>query len=90
MAEKSGIYVYAPNEKDFTTTGLAGDLQPLEAVFQEEKNGISQVRIRMPYDQYKKWQYCRRGNIIKCMVPVRVPPVVKDGEYATQVSVYQE
>lgn len=90
MAGNSGIYVYAKDATDFTTTGLCGDLQPLQAVFQEEKNGISQVTIRMPYDQYKKWEQCKAGNILKCKVPVRVPPVIdEDNQYSESVSTYK-
>ena len=79
------VYVYPHDCQDFTDTGLAGDLQPTEAIFTEEKNGISQVTIKMPYDQYKKWQACKVGNIIKCEVPVRIPPVIQNDEYAGTV-----
>ena len=83
-----GIYVYPHDCDDFTTTGLVGDLQPIEATFEEEKNGISQVTIKMPYDQFKKWQACKVGNIIECAVPVRVPPVIKDDQYASSADNY--
>lgn len=82
-----GIYVFPHDCDDFTTTGLVGDLQPIEATFEEEKNGISQVIIKMPYDQFKKWKACAKGNIIKCAVPVRVPPVIDDDEYADTVEI---
>lgn len=82
------IYVYSHDCDDFTTTGLVGDLQPIEAIFEEEKNGISQVTIKMPYDQFKKWKACKVGNIIKCAVPVRVPPVIQNDEYAGTVEVF--
>ena len=83
-----GIYVYPHDCTDFTTTGLVGDLKPLEAIFEEEKNSISQVTIKIPYDQYKKWKACKVGNILKCKVPVRVPPAIMDDEYANSVDVY--
>ena len=83
-----GIYVYPHDCDDFTTTGLVGDLKPLEAVFTEEKNGMSEITIRLPYDEYKRWKACSKGNIIKCEVPVRVPPVLEDGEYSDSVDVY--
>lgn len=83
-----GIYVFPHDCTDFTTTGLVGDLQPIEATFTEEKNGISEVVITMPYEQYKKWQACRVGNIIKCPVPVRIPPVIRNNGYANSVDVY--
>lgn len=91
MAEKSGIYVYRPTDTDLSSSGLVGDLKPiaLEAVFKEEKNGISQVTLKLPYDEQKRWQACKVGNILKVMVPVRVPPVVKDHEFADKVEVYR-
>jgi len=82
------VYVFDHDCDDFTTTGLVGDLQPIEATFQEEKNGISQVVLRLPYDKYKKWQAAKTGNIIKCKVPVRVPPVIADDEYANKTNKY--
>lgn len=81
------IYVYPPDCTDYTTTGLVGDLKPTEATFTEEKNGISEVVIKMPYDEYQKWKACAKGNIIKCEVPVRVPPVISEDEYANTVRV---
>lgn len=83
-----GIYVYPHDCTDFTTTGMVGDLKPIEATFTEEKNGVSEVVIKMPYDQFKKWRACKVGNIIKCKVPVRVPPVIRDDEYAGTVEVF--
>ena len=83
------VYVYPHDCQDFTTTGLVGDLMPLEATFTEEKNGVSEVVIKMPYDQYKKWKACKVGNIIKCKVPVRVPPVINNDEYAGTVEVFK-
>ena len=87
MAKRHGIYVYSQDCIDFTNTGLAGDLQPIEATFTEEKNGESQIILKMPYDQYERWKQCKVGNLIKCEIPVRVPPVISDDEYANSVSI---
>lgn len=87
MAQNHPIYVYDQMCVDFTTTGLVGDLRPMEAVFTEEKNGESQVVIRMPYDQWNKWKAAKVGNILKCEVPVRVPPVIKNDTYATSTKI---
>ena len=81
------IYVYDKDCTDFTTTGLAGDLKPIEATFTEEKNGISEISIRLTYDQYEKWKQAKVGNLIKCKVPVRMPPVINDDEYADTVDI---
>ena len=89
MAEKNGVYVYAKDTTDFSDTGLVGDLQPISAVFMEERNGISQVVIRLPYDEYKRWKACQPGNYIKAMVPVRIPPKIENDEYANTAKVYK-
>lgn len=89
MPKNKPIYVYPPDCTDFTTTGLVGDLMPLEGVYTEEKNGISEIVIKMPYDQFKKWQAVKKDCIIKAEIPVRVPPVINDDEYANSVPVQQ-
>lgn len=90
MARNRPVYVYDKDCTDFTTTGLVGDLKPISALFNEEKNGISQVTIRIPYDKYDRWKACKAGNIIKCEVPVRVPPVIRNDEYANTTDKYTE
>ena len=87
MAGNGGIYVFDKDETDFTTTGLVGDLKPLEAYFTEEKNGTSEVTIRLTYDQYQRWKAAKVGNILKCKVPVRIPPVIANDQYADTVQV---
>lgn len=91
MAENNPVYVYAHDCDDFTTTGLVGDLRPIEATFTEKKNGESEITMRLTYDEYGRWKAACVGNLIKCEVPVRVPPVISDDEYAntTQVGVGQ-
>lgn len=87
MASKHSVFVYDHGATDFTTTGLVGDLMPMEAVFTEEKNGVSEVTIKLSYDEYNRWRQAKVGNIIKCEVPVRVPPVISNDEYANSVTV---
>lgn len=84
---KHHVYVYDKDTTDTTTTGLVGDLKPILATFREEKNGISEVTLRIPYEQLEKWKACKPGNLIKCEVPVRVPPVIENDEYANTVQV---
>lgn len=87
MAEKHGVYIFPHDCEDFTTTGMVGDIKPLEAVFTEEKNGESMITMRLTYDQYNRWKAAQVGNIVKCQVPVRVPPVIENDEYADTVQV---
>lgn len=88
MAKKRPVYVYDKDCTDFSTTGLVGDLKPLEAVFTEEKNGVSEVTMRLTYDEYNRWKAAKVGNILKVEVPVRMPPVINDDEYANSTSKY--
>lgn len=88
MARNKQIFVYAPDCTDFTTTGLVGDLMPIEAQYTEEKNGISEIVIKMPYDEYQKWKAVNNDCIIKAEIPVRVPPAINDDEYVGSVDVF--
>ncbi len=87
MAENRPVFIYGADCDDFTTTGLVGDIRPLEAVFTEEKNGEAQITMRIPYDQFNRWKAAAVGNYVKCEVPVRLPPVIDDGEYANTTQV---
>lgn len=87
MAENHPVYLYDKDCTDFSTTGLVGDIKPLEATFIERKNGEAEVTMRLSYDQYNRWMAARVGNYIKCEVPVRVPPVIRDDEYANTVTI---
>lgn len=82
------VYVYDKDCTDFSNNGLVGDLKPISAMFTEEKNGLCQVTIRLTYDQYEKWKKCKVGNILKCEVPVRVPPVIRNDQYANTTSAW--
>lgn len=89
MGKNNPVYVYDKDCTDFTTTGLAGDLKPMSAFFEEEKNGICQVTVRLRYDEYERWKKAAKvGNILKCKVPIRVPPVIRDDEYANTTKKY--
>ena len=79
------MYVYHHNCTDFTTNGIAGDLMPITADYEEEKNGKISLKIQLIYDIYKKWKSCKPGNYIKCAVPVRVPPVIEEDGYTDSV-----
>lgn len=87
MAQNHPVYVFDQDCRDFSTTGLVGDLRPIEAIFTEEKNGESQVVIKLTYDQYERWKKAKVGNILKVEVPVRVPPTIRDDQYANTVKI---
>ena len=62
MAQNHPVYVYDKACTDFTTTGLVGDLKPISALFTEEKNGLSQVTLRLTYDEFNKWKAGKRNK----------------------------
>lgn len=83
------VYIYEADSTDFSTTGICGDLLPKEAYFEEEKNGLSEVTMTLAYDKWGKWKEVQVGRYIKVAVPVRVPPQIVDGDYATTVTRYE-
>lgn len=87
MIESKPVYVYPSNCTDFNNTGLVGDLKPIEGTFTEEKNGMSEITIKLTYDEYQRWKAVQKDCILKVEVPVRVPPVIQNDEYITSVAV---
>lgn len=87
MAENHPVYIYPADCEDFTTTGMVGDIRPLEGTFVEEKNGESQITMRLSYDEFNRWKAAKVGNYVKCKVPVRVPPAMDGDGYAGTVNV---
>lgn len=80
----AGIFVYPHDCTDFSTTGLVGELTPLECYFEEEKNGASGLSARIYYDSDDRWKALKVGNYIKAEVPVRIPPALVGGVYSTE------
>lgn len=85
----TGIYVYKHDTDSFATTGLAGDLQPTRCYFEEEENGMSQITMTLPYDEFNRWQQVKVGRYIKAKVPVRTPPNIDNNAYAQVVDSYR-
>lgn len=83
------VYLFKHDAQDFSTNGLVGDLQPLECRFEEQKNGISQITMLIPYDKLEKWKQVQVGRYIKADVPVRTPPVMGDNAYAQMANIYK-
>lgn len=82
-----GVYIYSADCEDFTTTGMVGDIKPIEAAYTEEKNGMAEVTMRLTYDEYQRWKAAKVGNYVKCEIPVRVPPAIEGDQYANTVEV---
>lgn len=85
----AGVYVFKFDDVDFDTTGLVGDLQPVECTFCEEKNGESNLSMRLCYDSLNKWAAVKVGSYIKAQVPVRVPPKITDHAYDQEIMTWR-
>ncbi len=85
----AGVYVFNYDDVDFDTTGLVGDLQPVECSFYEEKNGESNLSMRLCYDPLNKWAAVKVGSYIKAKVPVRVPPKITSNAYDKQIMTWK-
>jgi phage minor structural protein len=70
------VFVYAPNATDFDTLGLCGPLTPTKCEFDEKRNGLSQLILDHPIDDYERWKLLVPGCVFKAEVPVRTTPEI--------------
>lgn len=85
------IYVYGPKEddNDYSTAGLAGALTPTQCTFEEGGNEESTISMTHPLDEYGRFGYLQRGNILSVPVPVRTTPEIQNGSCVTTVWSYK-
>lgn len=85
------IYVYGPKEddNDYSTAGLAGALTPTQCTFEEGGNEESTISMTHPLDEYGRYGYLQRGNILSVPVPVRTTPEIQNGSCVTTVWSYK-
>lgn len=81
----SDIYVYDSRENNFASFGLVGALKPASCVFEEAANGMSEITIEHPIDNFGRYAALVRGNILKVDVPVRTTPEIDNGKFITKV-----
>ena len=72
------IYIYDGNADDLDCMGLVGALSPVSCTHEENANGMSELEITHPYDEYGKWATLEIGRIVKAPVPVRTCPKPND------------
>ena len=82
MAE---IYVYARDCEDFANFGLVGALTPTSCIFEEEANGISEITMDHPLDEFGRYTHLIAENLLMVEVPVRTTPEINDGSIVTTV-----
>lgn len=80
------VYVFAPNETDFSTMGLCGPLTPTRCEHQEKRNGLSQLTLVHPIDDAGRWKTLTPGCVLSAEVPVRTTAEIdEDGNLVTTV-----
>ena len=80
------IYVYSADCEDFTNFGLVGALTPTSCVFEEEANGLSEITMEHPIDDWGRYTQLVTNNLLMVEVPVRTTPEIDDeGGIVTQV-----
>ncbi len=80
------VYVFAPNETDFSTMGLCGPLTPTRCEHQEKRNGLSQLTLAHPIDDAGRWRMLTPGCVLSAEAPVRTTAEIdEDGNLVTTV-----
>ena len=85
----SDIYLYESNATDLEGMGLVGALTPTECLFSEEANGLSEIRLTHPLDEWARYTQLAVGRILKVPVPVRSLPEIENGEIVSSVEYWQ-
>lgn len=83
------IYLYESNATDLEGMGLVGALTPTECLFSEEANGLSEIRLTHPLDEWARYTQLAVGRILKAPVPVRSLPEIENGEIVSSVEYWQ-
>mgnify|MGYP002796968314 FL=1 len=83
------IYLYESNATALEGMGLVGALTPTECLFSEEANGLSEIRLTHPLDEWARYTQLAVGRILKAPVPVRSLPEIENGEIVSSVEYCQ-
>lgn len=81
----SRVYVFSPDNEDFSTVGECGSLTPTDGTFELIGNGMSEIVMKHPLDKLGKYAFLQRDAVLKVEVPVRTTPEIKSGQFVTQV-----
>lgn len=85
MAE---IYVYAADATNLGSIGLCGRLMPTSCEFEDVANGLSNITLTHPIDQWGKFRYLQPDRILSVEVPVRNTPEIENGDYVVNVETW--
>lgn len=81
----SRVYVFSPDNEDFSTVGECGSLTPTDGTFELIGNGMSEIVMKHPLDKLGKYAFLQRDAVLKVEVPVRTTPEIESGQFVTQV-----
>jgi hypothetical protein len=81
----SRVYVFSPDNEDFSTVGECGSLTPTDGTFELIANGMSEIVMKHPLDKLGKYAFLQRDAVLKVEVPVRTTPEIESGQFVTQV-----
>jgi phage minor structural protein len=81
----SEIYVYDKSCDDFTNFGLCGALTPTSCIFEEEANGMSEITLEHPIDDFGRFNALTYDNLLVAEVPVRTTPEIDGHTIVTTV-----
>ena len=81
----ANIYVYDKSCEDFTNFGLCGALTPTSCVFEEEANGMSEITLEHPIDDFGRFNALTYDNLLVAEVPVRTTPEIDGHTIVTTV-----
>lgn len=85
----SDIYLYESDATELDGMGLVGALTPTECTFSEEANGLSELQLVHPLDDWGRYRQLVVGRILKAPVPVRSLPEIENGQIVTKVEYWQ-
>lgn len=79
------VYVYDRNCEDYANFGLVGALTPISWRFREEANGMSELTMEHPLDDFGKYTALVVNNKLMAEVPVRTTPEIDGSSIVTAV-----
>lgn len=85
MPDIKHVYVYSPDNEDYSTIGECGALPATSCALEEIGNGLSEITLEHPLDGMGKYLFLQNDAVLKVWVPVRTTPEIENGEFITRV-----
>lgn len=81
----SRVYVFSPDNTDYSTVGECGSLMPKDGTYELIANGMGEIAFKHPIDKLGKYLFLQKDAVLKIEVPVRTMPEIESGQFVTQV-----